>query len=71
MDPALAIAFQVALGHRPTITRGAPLPPFFHQLYFWAPHAPDALERDKYPKVGGTLSLDMGLPRRMWTHAPT
>lgn len=65
MDPARAVAMQVALGLRPTITAGAPLPPFFHQLYFWTPQPPEGLGRDGHPKVGGLIP-DMGLPRRMW-----
>lgn len=65
IDPARASAFQVALGRDPTIVDGTPLPPFFHQLYFWAPAPPEGLGRDGHPKVGGIIP-DMGLPRRMW-----
>lgn len=65
LDPARAAAFQAALGDPVTITTGAPLPPFFHQLYFWTPHAPDQLGRDGHPRVGGFIP-DMDLPRRMW-----
>ncbi|TCL01477.1 3-methylfumaryl-CoA hydratase [Shimia isoporae] len=42
-----------------------PLPPFFHQLYFWDAQPPVQLGRDGHPKVGGIIP-DMGLPRRMW-----
>ncbi|MEM1004106.1 MAG: acyl dehydratase [Pseudomonadota bacterium] len=66
MDPARACAFQAALGRDKDIGVGSALPPFFHQLYFWSPHAPDTLGRDGHPKVGGGLIPDMGLPRRMW-----
>lgn len=66
MDPARAAAFQVALGQAPTIEVGSPLPPFFHQLYFWTPRPPQGLGRDGHPLVGGGLIPDMGLPRRMW-----
>jgi 3-methylfumaryl-CoA hydratase len=67
MDPARAAAFQVALGQVPDIDDGTPLPPFFHQLYFWTPQPPTALGRDGHPRVGpGGLIPDMGLPRRMW-----
>ncbi len=67
LDPARAAAFQVALGQVPDITDGAPLPPFFHQLYFWSPQPPQGLGRDGHPAVGaGGLIPDMGLPRRMW-----
>ncbi|WP_232796530.1 FAS1-like dehydratase domain-containing protein [Roseovarius salinarum] len=65
MDPARARALQAALGRRPTVDTGTPLPPFFHQLYFWDPQPPVALGRDGHPKVGGVIP-DMGLPRRMW-----
>ncbi|MGC1495290.1 MAG: MaoC family dehydratase N-terminal domain-containing protein [Sulfitobacter sp.] len=65
MDPARAAAFQVALGQEGAITFGDPLPPFFHQLYFWSPIAPDGLGRDGHPRVGGLIP-DLGLPRRMW-----
>jgi 3-methylfumaryl-CoA hydratase len=65
MDPARAAAFQIALGHPADIQSGTPLPPFFHQLYFWTPHPPEALGRDGHPKVGGLIP-DLGLPRRMW-----
>ena len=75
MDPARAQAMQVAMGHAPTLGPGDALPPFFHQLYFWTPVAPDGLGRDGHPRVGGLIP-DMGLPRRMWAggrlqfHAP-
>jgi len=66
---------QIALGQTATVTAGTPLPPFFHQLYFWAPQPPAELGRDGHPKTGGLIP-DMGLPRRMWAggqlefHAP-
>lgn len=66
IDPARAAAFQVALGQEPDIAAGVPLPPFFHQLFFWAPQPPEALGRDGHPQVGGGLIPDLGLPRRMW-----
>jgi 3-methylfumaryl-CoA hydratase len=65
MDPARAAALQVALGQRATLGAGDPLPPFFHQLYFWEPQPPAALGRDGHPKVGGLIP-DLGVPRRMW-----
>ncbi|AVO38895.1 acyl dehydratase [Pukyongiella litopenaei] len=65
IDPARARAFQAALGREPDIEAGMPLPPFFHQLYFWAVHPPDGLGRDGHPKLGGLIP-DLGLPRRMW-----
>lgn len=66
MDPARAAALQVALGQPVSVAAGAPLPPFFHQLYFWSPLPPDQLGRDGHPRVGGGLIPDLGLPRRMW-----
>ncbi len=66
MDPARAAAFQVALGRAGDIETGSPLPPFFHQLYFWSPQPPEGLGRDGHPRVGGGLIPDLGLPRRMW-----
>ena len=68
MDPARAQAFQVALGQQTTIAADSPLPPFFHQLYFWTPQPPARLGRDGHPRVGGQGGLipDLGLPRRMW-----
>ena len=67
LDPARAAAFQVALEQVPDIVDGSPLPPFFHQLYFWTPQPPDKLGRDGHPAVGDKgLIPDMGLHRRMW-----
>lgn len=65
MDPARAVALQVAMGLTSDITDGSPLPAFFHQLYFWTPQPPSGLGRDGHPKVGGLIP-DMSLPRRMW-----
>ena len=64
-DPARARALQAALGEPPTIETGDPLPPFYHQIYFWEPHPPADLGRDGHPRTGGFIpSYD--LPRRMW-----
>lgn len=65
IDPSRARAMQATIGHTPKIEAGDPLPPFFHQLYFWDPQVPGDLGRDGHPKVGGVIP-DMGLPRRMW-----
>lgn len=65
LDPARASAFLVALGTTEPLNPGDPLPPFFHQLYFWDAQPPSSLGRDGHPKVGGLIP-DMGLPRRMW-----
>lgn len=63
LDPARVRAFWAALGRADAVYD--PLPPFFHQLYFWDAQMPDALGRDGHPKVGGIIP-NMGLPRRMW-----
>ena len=66
MDPARATTLEIALG-LPTISAfGSPLPPFFHQVYFWAPEPPTRLGRDGHPKTGLGIIPDLGLPRRMW-----
>lgn len=66
LDPARAAALQVALGQMGDIAAGSPLPPFFHQIYFWAPQPPGRLGRDGHPRTGQGLIPDLGLPRRMW-----
>lgn len=66
MDPARARALQATLGIKATVDAGTPLPPFFHQIYFWQPEPPARLGRDGHPQIGLDLIPDMGLPRRMW-----
>lgn len=66
MDPARAQALQATLSLPVTIAQGTPLPPFFHQVYFWTPRPPAHLGRDGHPKTGQDLIPDLGLPRRMW-----
>lgn len=66
MDVARANAFLSALGRDEVLKTGDPLPPFFHQLYFWQVMPPEKLGRDGHPKTGLGLIPDMGLPRRMW-----
>lgn len=65
IDPGRAAALYATLGTSVAVEAGTALPPFFHQVYFWAPSAPSGLGRDGHPKVGGLIP-DMGLPRRMW-----
>jgi 3-methylfumaryl-CoA hydratase len=65
VDPARANALQAALGKPGSFEGGDPLPPFYHQLYFWTPEPPDKLGRDGHPRVGGLIP-DLGLPRWMW-----
>ncbi|MEP0961493.1 MAG: acyl dehydratase [Roseobacter sp.] len=65
LDPARATALNVSLGREEPIHAGDPLPPFFHQVYFWDPRVASDLGRDGHPKVGGLIP-DMQLPRRMW-----
>ncbi len=76
MDPARAAALHALLGlPGPPPETGDPLPPFFHQIYFWTAVAPDQLGPDGHPRTGD-LVPDLGLPRRMWAggrlqiHAP-
>ncbi|MEL7117215.1 MAG: MaoC family dehydratase N-terminal domain-containing protein [Pseudomonadota bacterium] len=65
LDPARAAALHQTLG-----LDGPPpvdvLPPFWHQIYFWDPHPPEALGPDSHPRVGQGVIPDLGLPRRMW-----
>ena len=67
LDPARAAALHVALD-RPGDPPGAgdPLPPFWHQVYFWDPQRPAALGPDGHPATGSGLIPDPGLPLRMW-----
>ncbi len=76
MDPARAAALHTALGlDTPVPAEGDALPPFFHQIYFWAVFGKEDLGRDGHPR-NGLLVPDTGLPRRMWAggdlsfHAP-
>ena len=76
MDPARAAALHAAFGHdgMPPAS-GDPLPPLWHQIYFWDVRPPAALGPDGHPARGGIIP-DLGLPRRMWAggrltwHAP-
>ena len=76
LDPARASACAASLGLPLRLQTGDPLPPFFHQLYFWQAEPPEALGRDGHPAKGSALIPDFGLPRRMWAggrlafHAP-
>ncbi|SMX33685.1 FAS1-like dehydratase domain-containing protein [Maliponia aquimaris] len=76
MDPDRAAALAAALDLPGGIDIGDPLPPFFHQIYFWEARPPHHLGRDGHPRVGTGLIPDLGLPRRMWAggalqfHAP-
>jgi 3-methylfumaryl-CoA hydratase len=65
LDIARAQALLTALGRDAALVEGQPLPPFFHQIYFWDAQPPGMLGRDGHPRVGGLIP-DMGLPRRMW-----
>ncbi|WP_127901942.1 FAS1-like dehydratase domain-containing protein [Solirhodobacter olei] len=73
MDPARAAALAAALGF--DWQPDDPLPPFFHQAYFWQPRPEAELGRDGHSARGGLIP-DLGLPRRMWAggrllfHAP-
>ena len=66
LDPSRAAALHAALprsGAPPT--SGDPLPPFWHQIYFWDVRSPVGLGPDGHPATGGLIP-DLGLPRRMW-----
>ncbi|MEX5730071.1 3-methylfumaryl-CoA hydratase [Rhodovulum iodosum] len=66
LDPARAAALHATLGlPGPAPAAGDPLPPFFHQVYFWDALPPARLGRDGHPKLGEFIP-DLGLPRRMW-----
>ena len=66
LDPARANALLATLDRTEHLQAGAPLLPFFHQIYFWDALVPGKLGRDGHPRVGQGLVPDMGLPRRMW-----
>lgn len=66
LDPARANALLATLGREARLQAGDPLPPFFHQIYFWDAQPPERLGRDGHPAVGLGLVPDTGLPRRMW-----
>jgi len=67
LDPARAAALHRALDRPgPAPGRGEPVPPFWHQIYFWDPQPPDMLGPDGHPATGTGLIPDLGLPRRMW-----
>ncbi|KAF0675502.1 mesaconyl-C4 CoA hydratase [Profundibacterium mesophilum KAUST100406-0324] len=66
LDPARADALRAALNlDGPPFRAGDPLPPFFHQVYFWNPLPPARLGRDGHPARPPALA-DAGLTRRMW-----
>ncbi|MBE0414568.1 MaoC family dehydratase N-terminal domain-containing protein [Yoonia sp.] len=64
-DLSRAHALQATLGQTPTLQTGDPMPPFYHQIYFWDPQPPENLGRDGHPATGPFIP-DLGLPRRMW-----
>lgn len=77
LDPARAAAMHATLGRSgPPPAQGDPLPPYWHQLYFWQFLPPVDLGDDGHPRRGTSLIPDFGLPRRMWAggrltfHAP-
>jgi 3-methylfumaryl-CoA hydratase len=66
MDPARAAALHAVLAlDGPPPAAGDPLPPFFHQVYFWDVFPPQDLGHDGHPRTGGLIPA-LGLPRRMW-----
>lgn len=64
MDPARANALCATLGLAP-LEPDAPLPPFFHQTYFWNIQPAENLGRDGVPIQGEGIP-DFGLPRCLW-----
>ncbi len=66
MDPARAEALCATLGVAGHFKTGDPLPPFFHQIFFWTALPAEQLGRDGHPARGHGVVPDLGLPRRMW-----
>lgn len=66
IDPARANALAVTLGLGARFEAGVPLPPFFHNVYFWDPVEEAGLGVDGHPRTGAGLIPDLKLPRRMW-----
>lgn len=66
LDPARATALARSLGLDLSFETGDPLPPFFHQIYFWNSHPPQELGRDGHPNLAASSIPDLDLPRRMW-----
>lgn len=76
VDPARAEALMATLGMEGSGLRtGDPLPPLFHQIYFWDPARPDDLAPDGHRIRGDTPPRTAGA-HRMWAggrvtfHAP-
>jgi len=65
MDLRQARLMQVTLDRKPTLTKGDPLPPFWHYLYFNPQILASDLGPDGHEKLGRFIR-DFGLPRRMW-----
>ncbi|MEO0991015.1 MAG: MaoC family dehydratase N-terminal domain-containing protein [Pseudomonadota bacterium] len=65
LDPRPARLMQVTLDRAPTLGPDAPLPPFWHHLYFPPMDRASDLAEDGHAKLG-TFLPDTGLPRRMW-----
>lgn len=65
IDPARAAALSAALGLPDRFKHGDPLPPFYHQIYFWDIQPPAELGRDGHTRIG-IFVPDLGLRRRMW-----
>jgi len=61
IDPERAKALCATLG----IAYRDPLPPYFHNIYFWDAFGETDLGADGHPKLGLQIP-DLGFPRRMW-----
>ena len=58
MDPGRAAALHQILGRTGAPPAdGEPLPPFFHQVYFWDVQPPEALGRDGHPETSSASNL--------------
>jgi len=67
LDPARAAALHATLSRSgPPPQAGDPLPPFWHQIYFWSARPPEELGKDGHIRNGTGLIPDLGLPQRMW-----
>ncbi|MCM2562966.1 MaoC family dehydratase N-terminal domain-containing protein [Lutimaribacter sp. EGI FJ00015] len=65
LDLRQARLMQLTLDRPATLTKGDPLPPFWHYLYFNPQIRASDLGRDGHERLGRFIP-DFGLPRRMW-----
>jgi 3-methylfumaryl-CoA hydratase len=66
LQPTPLLALNATLDHPPAeLSRGTPLPPLWHWLYFLPLHRQSEIGPDGHPRRGGFLP-PVPLPRRMW-----